>query len=255
MSIKTASLFISVLFSVTYFVSPTNAQTDDRPATKLKIVSVPNSSMQLEGEVKTVNGITFVRVYHEIIEVQNVADQTRSTLDLLAIHDPATHFVFWHVERDMNTNNLAEWCNRLWSVPDVGLIRVSGTGRGIVMEIYKTQAIDFDEWKTSMMEELAKQFGQGLTLPANEELRVDLEESLGGDFFVRPGVVSASPPAKVVSVKYYPDGWEVELRSGVKVANAVIYLNPAFKVLRAFRNDKQVYEMASNLSKNNDFRF
>jgi hypothetical protein len=234
-----------------HYVSQASAQTNDWPATEVKIVSVPNSSMQLDGEVKTINGMTPVRIYHEQIEMQNVDDHSRSTFDLVAIHDPKTHSVFRHIQRG-KINNLTEWCNGLGllSVPDVGLIRIGGTLRGIIMEIYTPQATDFDEWKKGMLEELAKRLGQGQILPAYEEHRAILDESLGRDFFVYPSCPShPAPPVKVSLVEHSTTGWEFELQSGVTTDKAVIFLDSSFKVLRAFRNNKQVYPVTSDVPK------
>jgi len=214
----------------------------------VKIIPIPNTSIQIEGEVKTINGgMTPVHIYHEQIEMQNVDDHSRSTFDLVAIHDPKTHSVFRHIQRGMKINNLTEWCNGLGllSVPDVGLIRIGGTSGGIIMKIYTPQATDFDEWKKGMLEELAKRLGQGQILPAYEEHRVILDESLGEAFFIYPGNACPPPRAKVSLVEHSATGWEFELQSGVTTNTAVIFLDSSFKVLRAFRNNKQVYPVTS----------
>ncbi len=212
-------------------------QTNARTSRAISIVSLPTTSTQLDAEVRLASGTgtTPVRVYHEKVEVQPVVDQSRSTLDLVAIHDPKTHFVFWEVERSGETNVLS-WIEAMWVVPDVGIIRVLPNMLGVEIEIYKEQAVEFGNWKKSMLGELAKRFSQGLTLPACTEYRVNMAESIGRDFFARPRDAAVPPPVTVLSVKHSATGWNIDLLSGVTTEKAEIELDGNFKVLRAVRH-------------------
>ena len=165
-----------------------------------------------------------------------------------------SYLLFWNmeshlntVESHMNTKKLNNWFNGVWSIPDLGMLRILPTMGGIRMLIYKEQTTDFDNWKKGKLEELAKLFSQELTPPLCEEHNVILDESLGRDFFMGR---SARPTfVDVLSVKYSATGWEFELQSAVTTDKAVISLDSSFKVLQAFRNNKQVYPVTSEVPK------
>jgi hypothetical protein len=129
----------------------------------------------------------------------------------------------------------------MWLVPDVGLIRIGCSHGGFLMEIYNSKTADFNGWKTNLMENLAIQWGQGLTLPACDEVRVSLKEYLGEAFFSLPGDARIPPAAVVSSMKHSAAGWEICLSSSVTPDTAIVWLDPSFTVIRAVRNGETVF--------------
>jgi len=70
------------------------------------------------------------------------------------------------------------------------------------------------------------------------------------DFFIRPeDGAFGGPPCKILSVKCSAKELRVEVQSGVTTDKAVFCFDPAFKVSQAFRNDKLVYPVTSDVPK------
>jgi len=150
-------VFAGLLWLLAFDLSYASAQTNSSPAPKFKIALVPNTSEEREMKVKTADGTTntVLRMHHAKIDMQEVAAGFRGTLDMVACHEPKTHFVAWTIGPDMKPIHIEEWLDGMWVIPDWGLIRITPIGLAIRMKIYRARATDFNEWKRGFLEKLA----------------------------------------------------------------------------------------------------
>jgi hypothetical protein len=210
---------------------------------------ITNTATRRDAEVKGYGERTTVEKHTETVEIESLANHSRKTLQFLAVYDPKTRFVAWTLGPEMTEPAQAEWLSSLWLVQDIGMVRINEAVTGIRLDIFKTRAEDFAKWKDTLFGTLTATTAQESTPVTCDEMFVRLSEHLGRDFFSRPGDASVGSPVRIVSAKHTVTGWELKLRSGVTADKAMVYLDPMFRILRMFRNDKLVYEAASDASK------
>ena len=239
---RTLDVFAGLLCLVAFDGSYASAQTNSSPAPKAKIALVPNTSEEREVRVKTADGTTntVLRMHREKLDMREVGVGPVVTRDMVAYVDPKTHFVAWTIERDMKPTSIEGWLAEMWAIPDWGLVRVLPNGTGILMEIYRGKATDLNEWKRGFLEKLA--IGQEEAPPDYKRVAVGLARYLGVEFF-------DGPACKILSVKCSARELRVEVQSGVTTDKAVVCFDPAFKLVRAFLNDKPVYPVTADVPK------
>ena len=158
------------------------------------------------------------------------------------IREPETGYVWWWLG-DSTPQMQVPWADSFWLIPELGIasVHAGGAGIGMMMQLSKSKADSFEQLRTKILPELEASFNGGKPCLGYDELRVNVREIIGDDFFLRFGDASIPQPVSVVSVGYSNSTWRIEIESPLTHENAVIDLDLGFNVTRAVRAGKQVF--------------